>query len=418
MKKYALVILSLLLAVMAGAQGVREEIASDPWKAAGLHYSYPGPQSVQTKAPRGYKPFYISHFGRHGSRWHINPNNYAAPVATLSKADSAGVLSPLGKEVLAKAEALAEDGRDRLGELTPLGMQQHSEVAARMYKNFKSAFKGKAVVTANSTLSPRVMISMFYFCNTLKGLNPKIKLFVNSSRRDSRFVSNRENTGVPAPYTVSEEKAKLKAELLKPQRLMGTLFTDEKYVEKNIDQVQLMWQLYYLTVMVQNCGMESESFLDIFTADELYDCWRVENYDIYLFAAEPWNRDNVSVPSCKPMISHIIEKADEALSKGQRGATLRFSHDSYLVPMAVCLGLEGCTLTSEDPKDCGSVFADYKISPMCGNIQIVFFKNRKGSVLVKFLLNENEVTIPLESKTAPYYPWEEVKAYYKEKYNI
>ena len=55
---------------------------------------------------------------------------------------------------------------------------------------------------------------------------------------------------------------------------------------------------------------------------------------------------------------------------------------------------------------------------MCGNIQIVFFKNRKGSVLVKFLLNENEVTIPLESKTAPYYPWEEVKAYYKEKYNI
>ena len=30
------------------------------------------------------------------------------------------------------------------------------------------------------------------------------------------------------------------------------------------------------------------------------------------------------------------------------------------------------------------------------------------------MLNENEVKLPLESKTAPYYKWNEVEAYYRD----
>jgi len=53
------------------------------------------------------------------------------------------------------------------------------------------------------------------------------------------------------------------------------------------------------------------------------------------------------------------------------------------------------------------------IIPMAANLQMVFYKNDKGSVLVKFLHNEREVRLPIPSKYAPYYEWEEVKKNHK-----
>ena len=56
---------------------------------------------------------------------------------------------------------------------------------------------------------------------------------------------------------------------------------------------------------------------------------------------------------------------------------------------------------------------DYRISPMGANLQIVFFRNKAKDVLVKFLLNETEVTLPFKSGTSPYYPWEEVRDFFE-----
>ena len=417
MKKYCL-LLSFLLAIQPlGAQSAREEIAADPAKAAGLHYAYPGPQSVQTPAPKGFKPFYVSHFGRHGSRWHTTPQDYSLPLDVLEAAHAAGALSPKGEEVRVKARAMSADAEGRYGELTRLGTRQHQDVARRMVESFPEAFTGKARIKANSTQSHRVMMSMFYFCNELKKLNPELEVDLNSGRRDAVFVSNRVKSSEPAPYDVRVEKERLKRKVLQPERLMGVLFSDSAYAKEKVDAPAFMWQLYYLTEMTQNNELDSLSFLDIFTPDELYDCWRADNYDMYLYAADP-RAQAVVVPSCKPMIAHILDNAQAVIDAGERGATLRFSHDSYLVPMAVTLRLDGCTGTTEDPEHCDEAFIDYKISPMCGNIQIVFFRNRKEEVLVKFLLNENEVGIPVETDCYPYYRWEDVRSYYKTLYQL
>jgi hypothetical protein len=42
---------------------------------------------------------------------------------------------------------------------------------------------------------------------------------------------------------------------------------------------------------------------------------------------------------------------------------------------------------------------------------MIFYKNKKSDVLVKFLLNENEVSVPVETKGFPYYQWNDVKTY-------
>ena len=46
----------------------------------GVYYAYPIESGIEKpqlqSAPEGYKPFYISHYGRHGSRWVTNDNRY------------------------------------------------------------------------------------------------------------------------------------------------------------------------------------------------------------------------------------------------------------------------------------------------------------------------------------------------------
>lgn len=58
-----------------------------------------------------------------------------------------------------------------------------------------------------------------------------------------------------------------------------------------------------------------------------------------------------------------------------------------------------------------------KIIPMAANIQIIFYR-KEGSddVLVKFLLNENETSVPVRTDCAPYYHWNDVKEYYRSRF--
>jgi hypothetical protein len=54
---------------------------------------------------------------------------------------------------------------------------------------------------------------------------------------------------------------------------------------------------------------------------------------------------------------------------------------------------------------------------MGANIQFIFYRKDfdDKDVLVKVLLNENEARLPLPDKTAPYYKWADVRAYYLDK---
>lgn len=62
----------------AESGSIREEIAANPELAAGLFNPYPDHNiGIISDAPDGYRPFYISHYGRHGSRWLANDREYS-----------------------------------------------------------------------------------------------------------------------------------------------------------------------------------------------------------------------------------------------------------------------------------------------------------------------------------------------------
>ena len=69
----------------ADAQTAREQIAAVPERAGGIYHSYEYRPAAAAPAPDGYTPFYISHYGRHGSRWHASESVYAGPLKSCAK---------------------------------------------------------------------------------------------------------------------------------------------------------------------------------------------------------------------------------------------------------------------------------------------------------------------------------------------
>lgn len=189
----AVLCLIIIPFLSASAQQTRTEIAKDQRLAAANYRDYPTPTKALTPAPAGYQPFYISHYGRHGSRWLIGPNAFDKPYAALTKADSLGKLTPRGREVLASVKAMRDNGRSREGELTPLGAEQHRAIAKRMYEHFPQVFAGKTHVDARSTVVIRCILSMENELLQLAALNPQAH--IHSRRQLPRHVLH-ERSGI------------------------------------------------------------------------------------------------------------------------------------------------------------------------------------------------------------------------------
>ena len=100
MKRFILLTILCCLVLSISAQIARDEIFEDIHRSAANHYAYPDPHFTMTAPPKGYKPFYLSHYARHGSRYRVNPDDYTKPLAILREAEKDGVLTDLGKKAL------------------------------------------------------------------------------------------------------------------------------------------------------------------------------------------------------------------------------------------------------------------------------------------------------------------------------
>ena len=114
------------------------------------------------------------------------------------------------------------------------------------------------------------------------------------------------------------------------------------------------------------------------------------------------------------LLENFILTADTAIASPYRCVTLRYGHDTNLAPLAALMGMNRLQTETTDWQQIADTYRTYRIIPMCGNIQLIFYR-RKGSsdILVKPLLNEREVTLPVETDCAPFYHWADVRAYWQ-----
>jgi hypothetical protein len=138
-------------------------------KLGGVYYAYPVTETILAAAPEGYEPFYISHYGRHGSRWLPDDERY---IWVNQQFEDKARLTKLGKNVRKRLARIWKNAKGNGGLLTPLGGQQHRGIARRMYQNFPQLFTAEARLTAHSSTVNRCKTSMENFVSELKSQNP------------------------------------------------------------------------------------------------------------------------------------------------------------------------------------------------------------------------------------------------------
>ena len=414
MTRLSVLILTALLPLVALPQTTPEEVQADLNKAGGVYYAYPVTESAVTAPPEGYKPFYVSHYGRHGSRYLISDNDYKWVLDAMRQAGDAGALTALGQDVLARLETVWIEAEGRGGDLSPLGVRQHRGIAERMLQSYPEAFEGAKSISARSTIVMRCAMSMTAFCDRLKELNTKLKITHEASNRHMSYMnyhSPESNAYTAADGPWQEEYRKFEQAHTHGDRLVSTLFSDSLYVLRNINPYKLMWGFYWIAVDLQD--METDlSLFDIFEPQELFDLWQAFNYRFYACDSNYAGNGGLVLANAKPLLRNILDSAEEAINDPTIAATLRFGHDGNLIPLTGLLHFEGCYDSVSDPYEFYLHFADFKIAPMAGNVQIVFFSDGAGDIIVKFMLNEREMSIPVGTDIFPFYHWADVKEYY------
>lgn len=422
MKRFFIVVTAFVVTLTVCAQQVKDEIMQNPCLSASNYLAYPGPaQKALTPAPKGYKPFYISHYGRHGSRYLIGDDEYDKPLTILKTANREGKLTPLGQDVLRRVKVMWDESYKRLGELSPLGAQQHKDIARRMYERFPEVFKGNADIDAKSTIVIRCILSMENELQQLLILNPKLNITHDASEHDMYYMNFDDKllTKRKKPAGVWSQYKAYRKQHLDYIRLMESLFNDKSYVYRNIDADDFGYRLFKLASNLQSIEARKDMTLyDIFTKDELYANWQMENVRWYIeYGACPLNGGQQPF-SQRNLLRNIITQADSCIATGKNCATLRFGHETMVLPLTCLLGLNGYDMQISDfDKIEEQGWINYRIFPMGANIQFVFYRRNADDkdVLVKVLLNENEATLPIASDMKPYYRWSDFKEYYMNK---
>ena len=411
-------VLTLASALAMAQTSAREEIAANPFLSGSNHLdydNYPATEAL-TKTPKGYEPYYMSHYGRHGARWLLGDGEYMESIEILRKAKAQGKISNKGNEVLAQLEKFYPCTVKRLGELTTVGERQHHGIGRRMAQHFPEIFKKKGVrIDARSTVVIRCILSMEAECEELAAANPTA-VFHNDVSETLQYYLN-----APWPRTLREQNRNrgrhldpLREQWTKPDRLMGVLFNNQQWVADSLKAGSFMRHLFNLASNMQS-HEGAPDLLKLFTTDELYDQWRIRNVDWYLgYGAAP-QTGGIMPFSQAELLKNIIHTADTV---NQVQATLRFGHEVCVMPLACLLELGSCGARVENLQELDRVWRNYNIFPMGCNIQLIFYRPKKGKsgdILVKALLNEREQTLPVHTDNYPYYRWADLRAYYLKK---
>ena len=419
MRKLLLSAIVLASASVAFSQTAREEIHAKKERTGSNYLAYETPTQPLTRSPKGYEPFYINHYGRHGSRWLIGEGDYTRPLTTLREAHDAGQLTELGEDVLQRFERFYPTTIKRLGDLTTVGERQHHGIGKRMTERFPEVFKGDAEVDARSTVVIRCILSMEAECEEITGFNPDIKIHNDVSEAFQYYLNHEDSKYMHDMRWVGDDvKAAYRDKFTQPARFCGLIFKKGvNYFEKESQAKTFMRRMFEVCSNMQSHDTDI-SFYDLFTEDELYDLWKTKNIEWYInYAAAPLS--STKVPFCQfNLLKNMLDTADTILVSGRHGATLRFGHEVCVLPLACLLELDSCGRQVENLDDLDKQWVNYRIFPMGCNIQLVYYRPKKGKsgdILVKALLNEKEATLPVHTDNYPYYRWKDVSAYFRNK---
>ena len=426
----------------------------------GVYHTYIYEPGVRTNAPKGYRPFYISHVGRHGSRYPVDRGYVHNGLNPLRECAQNGLLTPEGQNLLRGFEKLDSLSEGVYGFLCAEGAAEHKAIAGRMASNFpevfaagqhakktnsrrenarnadmkradaemtagaqrslagracaRSAETGRACardsVTVQSTHRQRCLMSSWNFCTVLAARYPGLRMGLLSGEKYYDILSNAETPGIKARNKIYNNYSTQFTESHYDCRpMLLRLFTDPDRALALFPNARMLMETCYANGAVA-LYLGVPEILESITPGEFEEAAR--NYAAKMNCQHCGSAENgeFRVRFAAPLLRDFLEKADAALEPGSRiAADLRFSHDTGLMPFFALIGLDGY--------DRGYTFEEAfenwdstRLMCMATNLQMVFYRGTEGGTLVKILLNERETPIPALGE-GPYYEWEALKGY-------
>ena len=429
MRHLTLLIMVATAACTMFAATPREQVIGNFDRSASNHYAYPFTADQQiptlTATPAGYEAFYIDHYGRHGSRWLTNGKTYARPIKELRKAKEAGQLNLQGELLLSQLERVQQASTKRVGDLSDVGAEQLRAIATRMYHNFPSVFSGDARVDARSTVVIRCILSMQNSTSALSMLNPSLRITTDASYHDMYYMGwgfGEDTLANHIRKSVDRITNQQYREHVHPQRFIAQLVNDTAWAAANLNCQQLMRDVFDVGGSLQgHHEFDDMSMYHYFTNDEIFELWRLKNIYWYAHWANAPQSGNRMPFIERALLRDMIEKADAAIATGERGASLRYGHETCLLPLACLMELDSANYSCDDLSQLHEHWQDFNIFPKACNIQMVFYRpvgstsNNEDDILVKVLLNEHEAQLPINDGNAPYCRWSTLKRYYQNK---
>ena len=389
--------------------------------AMGTARLYPEEFAVLPKAPAGFKPVYISHYGRHGSRYLVDPGQYGTVYSVLANAAADGKLKPEGEKLWQLYSSVYPSFHLHEGELTPLGAAQHRGIATRMVQRFPQLFRRGCRVEANSTNLERTMLSMQYFSQSLLSLRPGLQIHADASRSyQGRINQHMLENPRATEYDIQWKKGtglwrpafdEYAAGLIDPEPFCRRLVTDYGYLTGICDPLGFVLDFFDVAVNLPSCGM-GYGLMDAFTQEEQLLLGRLDNYRFYVSKSRWPGYDRRACYLSESVLGDIIDRTAEDLADGVT-VRLRFGHDGCMMALFAMLRLPGWDAELADPAEAWKVW-DVSQIPMASNLQLVLFRGRSGDLIFLPLLNEVPVAFPLEDLGNHYYRWSDFVAYSSE----
>lgn len=393
-----------------------QQIIDDPSKSAGLMYVYDYLEDpVLTPAPRGYKPFYVSNYGRHGARYAMK-EQYRMIRKALDSALKEGNLTERGRRLQQDYGRFFQHAIYREGELSAMGISQQRTIAARLYRRFPAIFDGPTRLSAISTPVGRVAMSMTSFDNALQELDPDLRVDEFASESNSPVLRpNFSPLEVKRPRTMDEITAPYEeyfSRTVDMDGILSRIFTDPSAALscKGTNEVVFIRNLFDISNGLGCLDYPEDPFKGLFTLEDRLAVTKAAWYRIMLFLGRVEGSGSLFPDFTAYTLKDMIDKADEDIASGEVQLRLRFSHDSSILPLVVYMDLDGRGATAPGPDEAMEVFHPWDM-PMGGSLQLVFFRSRRSpDILVSVLWNEREARLPISG--GPYYKWEDFKAFY------
>ena len=390
-------------------------------KYAGTAMPYPLIKNLPVLNHDGMVPFYINHLGRHVARFPTSGKALEKVRNVLILAEQENRLTVKGQELLATVLRLSEAFEGRWGELSAVGEQEQKGIAERMLLRYPEIFVDSARIEAIASYIPRCISSMDAF---LSGMEKQDSSLVIKKSAGKQYNPLLRFFDLNKPYVYYKEKGDWISlyESFVQDKIVFTPVMKRIFLtsgqETEQEKREFVMALFSIAAILPDTGL-SFNMKGILNDKEWYGYWQTQNLRQYLTKSAAPVGNMLPVAIAWPLLSEFIQTTEQAINgQSDNRVDLRFAHAETVIPFVALMGIGKTDIQIASPDSVSIYWKDYEIAPMAANVQWVFYRDKNCQVWVKILLNEQEVTIPVVTSFFPYYRWEEVCHYLKQRIAI